>query len=592
MLSHRGLWILTVPLGVVFVAVVVSLLLGGRTPPSTALASREPVATVSPTDSLWPAVPGESFVLPTAVPTPAGPLRDRALARLEVFGFLPYWELGQLTTTIDFTQVTTVAYSGIEAGADGTLIEATSTGAPPAGYQGWMSGAMDKVIAAAHAAHARVTLSVQRYAWGPGQIKTTTQLLQSSDARTRLIGQIVTEVIGRGADGVNLDFEPMPTSLTNDFTALVQDLRSALDQAHPGLQLTVDVTAPARGYNLAAITADDAADAAIIMGYSYTGSDSTTTGSTDPLDTATGLSLRTTVQAATQLASPSYLILALPWFGQSWPSVTADPHAAVLTGDTAGRAGTVNYSRAVGQAGSSGRQWDPIEASAWTAFTSTPCKGCADTWREIYYDDVDSVQAKVALALDSGLRGVGIWALGFDGTQPELWSALQLALGTMTDKTAPKGTVAVDPKIIGGTRGGLPSVVAGGGLVKLQLSATDGAKGSGVAFVRLSNSGQMTGGQLLKGRTFPSSDGVAWTVSDPTVAGSNAKGTRTVWAQWRDVAGNWSAPVKVRFYVRSLTPPPAPPAAPSPSPSPSGSPAPSGSPVPSESPSPSFPPVP
>ena len=48
------------------------------------------------------------------------------------------------------------------------------------------------------------------------------------------------------------------------------------------------------------------------------------------------------------------------------------------------------------------------------------------SWRQLWYDDVDAFGAKVGFALGKGLRGVGIWALGYQGMRPELWSVLRL----------------------------------------------------------------------------------------------------------------------------------------------------------------------
>jgi hypothetical protein len=65
------------------------------------------------------------------------------------------------------------------------------------------------------------------------------------------------------------------------------------------------------------------------------------------------------------------------------------------------------------------------------------------------------------------------------------------------------------------------------------VSATDPG-GSGVSLVRLSNSPTVSGGVLTTGTTYVYTSPIAWTLT----AG---EGTKTVYAQWRDSAGNWSA---------------------------------------------------
>jgi len=53
-----------------------------------------------------------------ASPGPVYPERNTNLLRREVFGFLPYWELG---STLDYNSLSTIAYFGIDLNTDGTL---------------------------------------------------------------------------------------------------------------------------------------------------------------------------------------------------------------------------------------------------------------------------------------------------------------------------------------------------------------------------------------------------------------------------------------------------------------------------------------
>jgi hypothetical protein len=69
--------------------------------------------------------------------------------------------------------------------------------------------------------------------------------------------------------------------------------------------------------------------------------------------------------------------------------------------------------------------------------------------------------------------------------------------------------------------------------VTASVSATD-TGGSGVSLVRLSNSPTVSGGVLTTGTTYVYTSPIAWTLT----AG---EGPKTVYAQWRDSAGNWSA---------------------------------------------------
>ena len=105
-----------------------------------------------------------------------------------------------------------------------------------------------------------------------------------------------------------------------------------------------------------------------------------------------------------------------------------------------------------------------------------------------------------------------------------------------SDGTAPSGTVT----IAGGAT--LTNMAA----VSVAVPATDA--GSGVSLVRLSNSSAVNGsGVLSSGTTFTYTTPITWTLS----AGD---GTKTVYAQWRDSAGNWSTPVSDTIELDATAP--------------------------------------
>ncbi len=94
-----------------------------------------------------------------------------------------------------------------------------------------------------------------------------------------------------------------------------------------------------------------------------------------------------------------------------------------------------------------------------------------------------------------------------------------------TDATPPVGTVAISNG----------AAFVSSNQVVVSVPATDA--GSGVSLVRLSNSAAVGGdGRLTSGTTFSYTTGIGWNI------GAGADGLRTVYAQWRDAAGNWSTP--------------------------------------------------
>src|SRR4029077_1938304 len=92
-----------------------------------------------------------------------------------------------------------------------------------------------------------------------------------------------------------------------------------------------------------------------------------------------------------------------------------------------GRAAPAVYSPAPGLAPQYGRLYDSVEQAPWTEYQKQTCTttyGCVTSWRQLYYDDAASLKLRYDLVNRTALRGAGIWALGYDGTRPELYQAL------------------------------------------------------------------------------------------------------------------------------------------------------------------------
>ncbi len=198
--------------------------------------------------------------------------------RREIFGFLPYWELSDSSTTLDFKKLSTIAYFGVGAAANGNLEKTNSDGSTTVGWSGWTSSKMTTLINQAHAANTRVVLTVQSFAWSTGGADKQQALLGSSANRANLARQIAKAVGDRGADGVNLDFEPLSSGYDEEFTALVRSVRYELNKLSTGHQITFDTTGWIGNYPLEDATAPGGADAIFIMGYDYRSAGSSNAG--------------------------------------------------------------------------------------------------------------------------------------------------------------------------------------------------------------------------------------------------------------------------------------------------------------------------
>jgi len=174
------------------------------------------------------------------------------------------------------------------------------------------------------------------------------------------------------------------------------------------------------------------------MGYDM--SFSNMRGQAGPNSPLTGWTYNDTLSVSQYLtkAPASKIILGVPWYGYRF-TTTSDATYAHTTGATA-------ESYAKGQehlacASNVVRHWDNPSQSPWASWYSPSsgdrCGINAGAWQELWYDDTRSLGAKYDLVNKTGIRGMGIWALGYDGGAPELWSELNTYFSCPAEITLP-----------------------------------------------------------------------------------------------------------------------------------------------------------
>jgi hypothetical protein len=68
-----------------------------------------------------------------------------------------------------------------------------------------------------------------------------------------------------------------------------------------------------------------------------------------------------------------------------------------------------------------GKSFDQVTKVPWFSYTSgTP-------WRQVWYDDSQSLGLKYGLVNSRALGGIGIWALSYEGGRAEIWNGIKSA---------------------------------------------------------------------------------------------------------------------------------------------------------------------
>ncbi|HXN61699.1 MAG TPA: glycosyl hydrolase family 18 protein [Acidimicrobiales bacterium] len=347
-----------------------------------------PVATLSLPASTSPPAPAP----PSLADAP--PLRSH-----EVFGFAPYWTLDQ-SSGFDVNQLSTIAYFSVDVNPDGTLDESGP------GWNGYQSQDLSNLVTRAHQVGDRVVLTVTCF-----DQSALDSLTSSASAPSALASGLISAIEAKNLDGVNLDFEGNGSSDQAGLTKLVTQVSAAIHGVNPHYQVTMDTYASSAGdpngfYDIPAMA--PAIDAFFVMEYQLNLNSPSSANS--PL-TSSMFSDQTTIDQYTSAVPASKVILGLPYFGIDWPTTDG-----TLTAQASGPATTLSYAQIV----SSGHPvyWDPTTSTAWTSYQ------VGTQWHETFFEVPTSLYDAAQIASSSDLAGVGIWALGMDGNDPNMLSAL------------------------------------------------------------------------------------------------------------------------------------------------------------------------
>ena len=348
----------------------------------------------------------------TAAPTPAPPQVALAAptSAHEVFGYAPYWSLPQ-ASQFPVSDFSTIAYFSVDVNPDGTI----ETSGP--GWDGYESQDLTDLVNAAHQAGDRVVLTATDFS-----NSSLDSLTHNPSAGVTLGRQLTQLVENKNLDGVNLDFEGTGDGDQAGLDNLVSQVDFLLHAANPHYQLTMATYASSAGdpsgfYDIAGLS--KWVDAFFVMAYDVNQGPGQGNGNAGGADA-------NYISQYVAAAGASKVILGLPLFGYDEPTSGPD------LGDAAtGPSQAVTYAEAMA---SGTTYWNAATQTAWTSYQSS------GQWHQVFFDNVNTIADKVQLADSSDLLGVGAWALGMEGYDNSVLSALDG--GTSPLRTPPVGPVA------------------------------------------------------------------------------------------------------------------------------------------------------
>jgi chitinase len=304
-----------------------------------------------------------------------------------------------------------VAYGAMTHIAIGALLPKGDGSLDTDFYQGTGQGPalVDDLTQRAHAAGTKVILML-------GGAGTHDAFAQAASAgnRATFVKNLVDFSKAHGADGLDLDWEPLPSSELDSFDALAKAIRAAW----PEVILTVPIgplnpnyeTADAK---LAAISASF--DQINIMTYGmagpYQGWQSWHSSALDGETSSTPTSVSSSVDLYLAGGIPaSKLGVGIGFYGICYGSPVTGPNQALGNASFTGDDNTMSYVDIVGtyMPGTTPK-WDAAAKVPYLSFSSE--KGPAGC-RYVSYEDEASIAEKGAYVKSKGLGGTIIWTIG------------------------------------------------------------------------------------------------------------------------------------------------------------------------------------
>ncbi len=326
-----------------------------------------------------------------------------------VFGFFPWWEYKSgAYKNIQFDLLTHIAVFSFAADSLGGLVS-------PAGWP-WID-----IINSANDNGVKLIATVTNF-----ETKSLHRILTDIGVQNQLFDNIRKILMPYGMSGVIIDFEnisdaDLQFAVNNFLTAL----RDYFVRINPNVNYEISFATPAVGFgkwNFSALL--EKCDYLFIMGYDYYGSWSTTTGPASPVSgTHYNLTKSLTEDYSSVVAAnPGKLILGIPYYGNYWKTNSQDAYAMVTAYDSTKQNNNwqkvVYYKNLFPAYNQKEKLRDSLSQTPWLRWRDT-------IWNQVWYDDSLSLDAKYDLAIQKKLKGVGIWALGYDNGRNELWNLIR-----------------------------------------------------------------------------------------------------------------------------------------------------------------------
>jgi spore germination protein YaaH len=337
-----------------------------------------------------------------------------------IYGFLPYWNLRDSTFQPELTHL---AYFSLEIGANGNIVTQTEDGANEPGYSRLQS---DNLFDAIATSSAKPEIVFTQF-----NADTITAFLASKPAQEQFLESLDAILLAYPFSGVNIDIEYSGTvtdSLRTNYVEFISLLNQHLDNRYGNINLSIDVYASAASrrtiWDIPAL--EPHLDHIIVMAYDFHRSSSVVAGPVAPLfggKKEWDSDISEHLQAMLQVVPSQKIILGIPFYGYEWQTTSRDSQAHTFP-DSGSTASFKRVQALLAQEEELKVQqhWNEAALSPYLSYQED------DEIYVIYYENSRSISYKLDYVNQLDLGGIGIWALGYEGNNRELWDVINRKL--------------------------------------------------------------------------------------------------------------------------------------------------------------------
>ncbi len=230
----------------------------------------------------------------------------------------------------------------------------------------------------------------------------TTAVLGNTSSRENLEGQLITEALNNGMDGINIDIETLPEEASESYVQFMREL--SVKCRNNNLVLSVDVPPPYdfnAHYNRKAL--GEVVDYMMVMGYDehYVGSEA---GSVASLSYE-----RNGITGTLESVSKDKIISGIPFYTRLWKTNAS--------GEVSSQAIGMDHADEILSQYKVTAAWSEETSQDYAEFTDEEGNFC-----QIWLENEKSIEEKMKLVQQYDLGGVAEWKLGFE--RAAIWNVI------------------------------------------------------------------------------------------------------------------------------------------------------------------------